>query len=165
MKTSKLSYAFNFVGVKRQLVIAASLIVSTSAFAQLANPTENNQIPWSNVHFVYEEQPNLSVYTSPEAASAMPSALATETAAEVNDVTVWDHSSDNHLLVMLVNTVRKNLTATVYDSKGNRVMFEIPIDAGTYRMVEHTRNLEPGKYFLYLMERGNVIGKEQFEVK
>jgi hypothetical protein len=172
MKTKNPTHAFKTFWAKQQLVIALLLVLSTSAFAQLTNPSENNQVtPWSNAHFVYEEQPAAAVYVTPEAAAAMPSALLNESAPAVNDmntindVTVWDNSSENHLLVMAVNTVRKNLTAIVYDTNGIRVMLETPIDAGTYRMVEHTRDLKPGTYVLNVLERGIVIEKQKFEVK
>jgi hypothetical protein len=165
MKTKNSSYAFKTFWAKQQLVIAFMLVLSTSAFAQLINSNENNQIPWSNAHFVYEEQPAATVYVTPEAASAMPSSLLTDNILEINDVSVWDNSAENHLLIMTVNTVRKNLTAIVYDANGKRVMLETPIDPGTYRMVEHTRDLKPGTYFLNILERWIVIEKQKFAVK
>lgn len=161
MKT--LSHAFK--SVNRQLVIAIMMGISAPAFAQSLN-TPENQGPWSSNHFVYDEQPTVAVYTSAEAASAMPSALAVDAmTTEITDVSVWDNTAENHLLVMVVNTVRKNLTAIVYDMNGNRVMHETPIDPGSYRMVEHTGNLKRGNYFLHVLERGKTIEKVKFTVK
>jgi hypothetical protein len=166
MKNEKHPYAFKS-GAKKQLVIASMVMLSSPVFAQLVNPNETNLGPWSNVHFVYEEQPSISVYTSKEAESVMPSALANDAmmTTDITDVTVWDNSAENHLLVMVINTERKNLTATVFDSNGNRMMHETPIDPGSYRMVEHTGNLKPGTYYLHVLEQGKIIEKEKFVVK
>ncbi|MEI6507269.1 MAG: hypothetical protein WCO54_02225 [Bacteroidota bacterium] len=165
MKKLELPYALKSVSTKLQLVIASIMLVSATSFAQVATTNENNQIPWSNSHFVYEEQPTVSVYVSAEAAAALPSALVEDNLSEINDVTVWDNTAENHLLVMVVNTVRKDLTAVVFDANGNRAMLETPVDPGSYRMVEHTRDLKPGTYFLHIMEKGKIIEKQKFAVK
>lgn len=163
IKKSKFFNVFNFAVVLMQMVIAATFIISASA--QPTDHQEGNMNPWSNKNYMFDEQPALSVYTTLEAASAMPSALLTGNASEINDVTVWNNSSNNHLLVLVINTVRKNLTTEIYDSKGYRVKYEMAIETGIYRLVEHLGNLRPGKYFLKVMERGVLIAIEEFDVK
>ncbi|MFI5222036.1 MAG: hypothetical protein ACHQK8_06910 [Bacteroidia bacterium] len=164
MKARTLLHAFRNSQLQKQLVIALMLMFTGSAYAQLANPNESNQTS-SNNHFVYDDQPAVTVFVSPEAASTAAVSLISNSTPEINDVTVWDNSVENHLLILTVNTMRMNLSAVVYDANGNRVMLETPIDPGSYRMVEHTRDLKPGTYYLHILEKGQIIEKQKFTVK
>ena len=165
MKTEKIYNTNKLWAVVRQFSFGVILLFATSAYSQTVNSNENNQTPIKGVQYVYEEKPSAAVYVTSESSKAMPAALLTDNMADLNDVTVWDNSSEGNLLVMAVKTIRKDLSAIVYDENGKRVLNETPIDPGTYRIVEHTHDLKPGVYNLSILERGIVIQKQKFTVK
>ena len=157
MKTKKSLKKQSSLFPLQYLVIGGMLMFSTSVFAQnmAINLTSLN-----NAKYIQDEKTETAVYVSNDVENVIPAASSTDYQTDLNDVVVIDNSTEDHLLIMAVNTNRKYLSTLVYNMNGQRVLHETPIEPGAYKVVEHAHDLIPGIYFLNILERGIVIEKQ-----
>jgi hypothetical protein len=144
------------------LTLSLSFAATHASAQQVALATNSGGGPYpalTGLHSV----PNAPAVTV-KAEPAMVPATTEEMVAN-SEIDIAGSVVENHLLILTVRTQKSDLTTAIYDGNGNRLTYETFIDAGSYRMVDHTRNLKPGTYYLHVMERGKVIEKEKFLIK
>lgn len=144
------------------ILMTLLLLAFSNIRAQHADQVVTASVSWSNIHFVYDDQPIASEVVTAEAASVMPSILMTGDFSEIQDV---DMNIPYHQQAAITRNIETAYKGVVYDNNGNIVLKDIEMNDSSKQIVKIGKKLKAGTYYLHVTENGKMVEKEKFEVK